>query len=84
MIPLTAKGKYLVIEFFDHVQGRRELVECRVVGEIVEVSPKKIVVRCWDVKGDDEFRLSNEETFTLIQSTVIGYTELKAKKYIRA
>jgi hypothetical protein len=60
------------VTFLDHCQGSRSPVKCKVYGRLIKVTPKKLVVRCWNAKG-----VHNCEEFCVVASTVTDIKYLK-------
>jgi O-succinylbenzoate synthase len=70
------KLEYFV--FLDHVKDSKDLMICALVGEAIEETHLKLVVRTWTMlEAITEFdRAVNEDHYTLIKSTIKQRTKL--------
>ena len=64
------KGDEVRITFEDHVQDHDEPLVCCVRGLVDKVTRKAYTVKVWEVVG--EYKDGNENTFTIIRSTIVG------------
>lgn len=80
MIKLTKKHlwKPMIVTMDDHACGMLDLVRCRVIGWLAEYTGKKIVLCSWDVlSSDQDLRMANIETFSIIRSAITNIILLK-------
>jgi hypothetical protein len=66
------------VVFLDHTRDSRDLIIASIVGEIIEETDLKVVIRNWAVLENitDEEKVSNEEHYTIAKSTIKQRTRL--------
>ncbi len=65
--------KVVVIDFRDHVMGHHEPLSCRVFGRVKDYDSESVTIVSWECLDPDSetgFDHDNEETFTIIRSTI--------------
>lgn len=81
MVPITMKGKFVVVKFLDHsTYEDAEPVDCETMGRVVEVTPIALTLEWWSVLNPNLDIANGRERTCIIQSTIYEYQELKGKK----
>lgn len=70
-----AAGKWVRIQFWDHVMGHDEPVLCEVAGQVSRVSRRSVTINWWVTHGLDEAsaKANVEKVGTILQSTVVKW-----------
>lgn len=70
-------GKPVILEFDDHATFS-QTIRCRAIGWISEVTSDKIVLVWWDVlASDNDLRMNNIETCSIVRSAIVNVIFLK-------
>ena len=63
------KGKWYLVEFWDHVCGADKVVKCRIFGYMIKEDKLSVTLSWWDCM-DGDFKDDNQEHVTLLKSTL--------------
>jgi hypothetical protein len=76
-MPVTkdAAGKWIRVQFLDHVMGHDKPLVCEVAGHVARVSRRSFTINWWVVHDDCEAtkKANSEKVATILQSTVVKW-----------
>jgi len=74
-VPRDAAGKWIRLQFLDHVMGQDEPILCEVAGQVCKVSSRSVAINWWVVHVECEAtrNANREKVGTILQSTIVKW-----------
>lgn len=74
-VPISAAGKWIRLQFLDHVMGQEEPMLCEAAGQVVRVSRRSVTINWWVLHDDcpATVKANSEKVATILQSTVVKW-----------
>jgi hypothetical protein len=70
------KGDEVIVHFDDHVEDGDGPLRCLVRGKLIKKGPKYVTIEAWTCIADAQTNDSNHKTYTILTSTIVGYSVL--------